>query len=92
MQQRVKEYGLPIKLKQADYLRVAYPMFRECLEDENLDRGSVLFNEALQLCESFNTLQPTGFSIDCCIELRNVVEEEKILLNECHPSKLIVQE
>ncbi len=92
MQQRVKEYELAIKLKQAGYFGVAYLLFRECLEDENLDRGSVLFNEALQLCESFNALPSADFLIECCNELMTLVEEEKVLFNECYPLKLNVQD
>ncbi|GMR25068.1 MAG: hypothetical protein BMS9Abin39_0344 [Ignavibacteria bacterium] len=92
MQQRVKEYELPVKFKQAGYFGIAYPMFRECLEEENSDRGSMLFNEALQVFESFSVLLPTGYSINCYNELMDLFEEEKVLLNEYRPSKLNVQD
>jgi tetratricopeptide (TPR) repeat protein len=41
--QKAKKYELAIKFKQAGYFKVAYPMFRECLEDRNLDYGNILF-------------------------------------------------
>lgn len=209
IQQKVKKYELAVKFEQAGYFSVAYPMFRECLEDKDLDYGDILFecgwcvehlddvdnslavsyylrageesadplcrmngffragwilmhkqrnedaieafkyaiqtghsegnyesiyqealywcavclesenrfldaiylyravqdfstilnpesryreikcllavglfNEALQLCKSFNVLPPTGFSVERYNELMKLVEEEKILLNE----------
>ena len=47
-----------------------------------------LFNEAYQSFDSFNDLPPKGFSIERYNELKNLVEEEKSLLNECYSSKL----
>ncbi len=47
-----------------------------------------LFNEALQLCKSFNVLPPTGFSVERYNELKNLAEEEKALLYECYSSNL----
>jgi len=215
IQQKIKKYELAVKFKQAGYFKVAYPMFRECLEDNDLDYGNILFecgwcvehlddvdnslavsyylragresadplcrmnsffragwllmhfnrneqaieafknaiqtghsegnyesiyqealywcavclesesrfldaiylyravqdisillnpesryreikcllavglfNEALQLCESFNVLPPTSFSIERYNELKNLAEEEKALLSECCSSKL----
>jgi tetratricopeptide (TPR) repeat protein len=43
MLQKTKKYDLAVKFKQAGYFRVAYPMFRECLEDRDQDYGNVLF-------------------------------------------------
>ena len=213
--QKAKKYKLAIKFKQAGYFKVAYPMFRECLEDKDLDYGNILFEcgwcvehlddvdnslavsyylragkestdslcrmngffragwllmhfnrnvqaieafknaiqtghsegnyesiyqealywcavclesekryldaiylyravkdisillnpesryreikcllaiglftEALQLFDSFNDLPPTGFSVERYNELMNLVEEEKILLNDCYSSTL----
>ncbi len=43
IQQKVKKYELAVKFKQAGYFKVAYPMFRECLEDNDLDYGNILF-------------------------------------------------
>jgi len=43
MLQKVKKYELAVKFKQAGYFKVAYPMFRECLENRELDYGNVLF-------------------------------------------------
>ena len=51
-----------------------------------------LFNEALQLFDSFNDLPPTGFSVEHYNELKNLAEEEKALLNECYSSKLNEQD
>ena len=47
-----------------------------------------LFNDALQLCKSFNILQPPGFSAKRYNELKKLVEEEKALLSDCYSSKL----
>jgi tetratricopeptide (TPR) repeat protein len=41
--QKTKKYDLAVKFKQAGYFKVAYPMFRECLEDSEQDYGNVLF-------------------------------------------------
>jgi tetratricopeptide (TPR) repeat protein len=43
MLQKAKKYDLAVKFKQTGYFKVAYPMFRECLEDREQDYGNVLF-------------------------------------------------
>jgi len=51
-----------------------------------------LFDEALQICKSFDILTPPGFSSERYNELKNLVEKEKVLLSECYSSKLNVQD
>lgn len=43
MLQKTTKYDLAVKFVHAGYFKVAFPMFRECLEDNDLDYGNVLF-------------------------------------------------
>ena len=51
-----------------------------------------LFNEALQLCDRLNDLLRIIFSVEYYNELKNLVDEEKALLDECSSSKLNEQD
>ena len=43
-----------------------------------------LFNDVLNLCESFKVLPPQGFPLERYNELKNFAEKEKSLLDDCY--------